>query len=77
MPESGFRPTITVRDFLTDEEIAKAATLWYVAPRTFAQRVADEIIAPNIERINKQLRQENDVMFLAYVVEYVIGMTIQ
>ena len=65
--------TVTLRDFLTDREIIQAAQLWRKPGGQTAQRVANEIIRPNIDRINKALGQENDVMYLAYVVEYAIG----
>ena len=34
------------------------------------KRIRDEIIKPNIDRINKALGQENDPDYLAYAVEY-------
>lgn len=78
MPE----PVKTVRlpDFLTDKEIALAMQMWrgkwLEDGKTYAQRVADKIIKPNMARINKALGQENDPMYLAYMVEYVLGMAL-
>ena len=34
------------------------------------RRVRDEIIKPNIDRINKTLGQENDVDYLSLAIEY-------
>jgi hypothetical protein len=57
---------ITITDFLTNEEIKKAVHL------KTATLIRDNIIEPNIDRINKSLGQENDPMYLAYAVEYVL-----
>lgn len=59
--------TITVSDFLTDKEFKKAIKLHC------PQAIRDQIILPNIERINKALGQENDPMFLAYMICHVIN----
>jgi hypothetical protein len=68
---------VLITDFLTEEEIALASQMWrgrwLEDGKSYAQRVADLIIRPNIERINKALGQENDPMFLACAVEYVLG----
>lgn len=58
---------VTIDQFLTEKEIKKAMKL-----RT-AKLIADQIITPNLERINAALGQENDPMFLGYAVEYVIS----
>lgn len=57
---------ITIADFLTDQEILEAIRL---GDRV---KVRDEIIIPNIERINRDIGQENDPNFLAFAVEYVM-----
>jgi hypothetical protein len=36
--------------------------------------VLKEIINPNMERINTKLGQENDADYLAYAVEFAVGM---
>ncbi len=63
---------ITIADILTDSEIDQARKLYgeLKDTNTFASRVEDELIRPNIERINKKLGQENDTKYLAYCVEY-------
>jgi hypothetical protein len=67
---------ITITDFLTEAEIKKAVELYLTAaPGTFARLVDEQIITPNIERINTALGQENDSRYLAYAVEYVISQT--
>jgi hypothetical protein len=58
---------ITLKDFLTDREIRRAAQL------KDAKKIHDEIIRPSIARINRALGQENDPMYLAYMVEYAVS----
>lgn len=62
---------VTINHFLTDREIGQAARL-YGRVDNFAEEVRKRIIEPNIERINRELGQENEPRFLAYVVEYVM-----
>lgn len=66
---------MAITDFLTPEEIERAAALWNELKDTgrFAATVATEIIEPQMARINAALGQENDAKFLAYAVEYVFG----
>ena len=59
---------VTIQDFLTDREIRRALEL------RDARRICEEIIKPSIARINRALGQENDPMYLAYVVEYAISL---
>lgn len=58
--------TMTLQDFLTHAEIDKAVRL---GDRV---KVRDQIIAPNMARINAQLGQENDPDYLAFAVEYIM-----
>lgn len=58
---------ITIDQFLTKEEIKKLLKLRY------AKDIHDQIIKPNIDRINESLGQENDPMFLSYACEYVLN----
>lgn len=39
-------------------------------PGTFARSICEQIIDPNIDRINKQLGQDSDPLYLAYLTEY-------
>lgn len=57
---------VTLQDFLTDREIDRAIKL------ERASAICQEIIEPNLLRINRDLGQENDPMYLAYAVEYAI-----
>lgn len=59
--------TMVLTDFLTSAEIKRAMKL------KRAQDINAEIITPNIERINKAIGQENEPMYLAYAVEYVVS----
>lgn len=62
--------TITVGQFLTDQEIAKAIKIFREDHSNFHERVRTEIIEPNIGRINAALGQDNDARYLTYAVEY-------
>ena len=59
--------SVMLKDFLTDDEIKQAQQL------KKAKDICRVIIQPNIARINTQLGQENDEMYLAYMVEYVVS----
>lgn len=70
------RREITIADFLTPGEIAQAARAWKKwkeGQGSFAEWLASTMIRPNMDRINKALGQENDPMYLAYAVEYVLS----
>jgi len=58
--------TMTIDAFLTEDEIRRAAQL--------EDRIAvrDQLIIPNMDRINAALGQNNDPDYLAYAVEYVM-----
>jgi hypothetical protein len=69
---------ITIHDFLTEDEIHRAQAIYAAhrkagTPANFSKAVRDELIAPNMARINRALGQENDAHYLAYAVEYVLG----
>ena len=66
--------TMTLPDFLTEEQIKQAHELYKSAPAgTFAARCAKEIIEPNMTEINRRLGQENDARYLAYACEAVFS----
>lgn len=60
---------VTINDFLTWDEILQAQKLKDAEP------ICEEIIKPNIDRINRILKQQNDPMYIAYAVEFVINQT--
>jgi hypothetical protein len=64
---------IRLGDFLTQSEMELAVKMWNESKRGYARRLHDTILLPNIARINQSLGQENDPMYLAYVVENVMG----
>lgn len=71
--------TMHLEQFLTRKELARARTMFHDMRGTssqYAQRVCREIIQPNIERINATLRHDNDPLYLAYIVEYVMRTTL-
>ena len=59
---------VTIDQFLNESQIKKAIEL------RKAKDICKVIIEPNLDSINKKLGQENDAMYLAYAVEYVVGM---
>ena len=63
----------TLAEIFTAEELSKAATLFIgCVPGTFADKAAEQIIKPVIDRINEKTGQENDPKYLAYLIEYAI-----
>lgn len=58
--------TITLGDFLNDQQLNRALKL------KKASLICEYIIKPNIDTINKKLGQENDPMYLSYMIEYAI-----
>lgn len=62
---------IKLTDILTHDELVKAVALYNTcdAPE-FNRRLATEIIAPAMPRINQSTGQENDARYLAYAIEY-------
>jgi hypothetical protein len=57
---------VTLLDFLTPAEIEEARKM------KSASEIKRKIIDPNLRRINAALGQQNDPMYLAYMVEYVL-----
>jgi hypothetical protein len=66
--------TASIADFLNEEEMKLAISMYRnpVLGKTFASRIRDELIDPNMDRINCSLGQENDPLYLAYAIEYVM-----
>ena len=61
---------IDVDFILTKEEKARAKELLRKTTENFNTIVVNEIIAPNINRINTAIGQENDPKYLGYAVEH-------
>ena len=57
----------TLGEMLTEAEILLAVKL------NDRQKIRDQIIKPNIDRINETLGQENDPDYLAYAVAYALS----
>lgn len=64
------RKYVTIGMILTDQEIATAAAIFQNDQNNFHKRVLEELVKPNMERINKSLGGENDPSYLAYMIEY-------
>lgn len=58
---------IKITKFLSKSQIKEA-----YRHRENVLKIRDHIIKPNIEEINHKLKQENDPLYLAYVVQYVL-----
>jgi hypothetical protein len=61
----------TLPAFLTEAQIERCVAIIQNTERP-ARRICDEVIAPNLAEINRKLGQENNAMYLAYAVEYVL-----
>lgn len=64
--------SVTITDFLTAGEIKKCIAMWERDRGNFHQRVLDEIVKPNMARINEKLGQDNVPGFIAYAIEYAL-----
>jgi hypothetical protein len=65
--------TMKLGDVLTAEELKGAQDLFLEADSTGqspAHHIAEKIIKPNIERINRATGQENDPGYLGYAIEF-------
>lgn len=65
--------TVTIREFLTSDEVDKAVKLYTYHRPAFHKRCRDEVIKPVIDRINTALGQENDPDYLVYAIEAVLS----
>jgi hypothetical protein len=62
---------VYLTDFLTEREIKRCGVLCRkVEPSKRNAAIIEQVIAPNLERINRALGQDNDPKFLAYAVEH-------
>lgn len=46
---------VRIADFLLEDEISKAISMWRMSRENYARRVHDELIAPNLVRIQQRL----------------------
>ena len=60
---------ISIDMFLTEAEIKKVFKL------KKAKLIKEQIIEPNLDRINKAIGQKNDAGYLGYLCEYVVTKT--
>lgn len=66
--------TVTFADVFTEAELKRAVKIANACDERHAlQEIVDQIIAPNIERINAKLGQENDPKYLAYAFIYALN----
>lgn len=65
---------VSLKDFLDESEIKKIISISKkhdINSSSFITTVHDEVIKPNIAKINKKLGQENDPKFLSYAIQYI------
>jgi hypothetical protein len=67
--------TVTLPDFLTEEQIAEAVQLYEAEAEGIdaTEQILTRVIEPNMAAINKKLGQENDARYLAYAVVYALS----
>lgn len=65
--------TITLPQFLTEEQIAQAIALYEEHGMDAVDEIRTQIIAPNLAAIDAKLGQPNDARYLAYAVVYVLS----
>lgn len=66
--------SVAITDFLTPEQISEAWKLFESAEaHTFVKRCSEEFITPLLPEINKRLGQENNALYLSYVVQYIFN----
>jgi hypothetical protein len=56
-----------IEDFLTIGQIIKARKLM-----PDAKKIRDEVVTPNMAEIDRKLGQQNDPMYIAYMVVYLL-----
>jgi hypothetical protein len=67
---------ITLPDFLTEPEIKQVIKIYKQYKNNgAAAQICEQVIEPNLDRINKSLGQDNDPKYLAYACEYVMLQT--
>lgn len=60
--------SVTLPDFLTDEQIAQAVKLYEAHGMDAVGKIQAQVIEPNMAAINAKLGQENSARYLAYAV---------
>jgi hypothetical protein len=66
--------TVTLPQFLTDDQIRRAATLYDAhGGQDAVAQIQSHVIEPNLAAINARLGQENDARYLAHAVAYVLS----
>ena len=71
--------TMTLPDFLTEDQIAEAVRLYEAHAEGIdaTEEILERVIEPNMAAINAKLGQENDARYLAYAVVYVLSQAAQ
>jgi hypothetical protein len=64
--------------FLTDAQMGELLALYRTCKAgTFAKQAAEKVIKPNLSKLNAITKQENDPMYVAYVIEHVFSTLIR
>jgi hypothetical protein len=64
---------ITIADILTAAEIDLCIAQYKKDPLGFTLWCRQNVICPNIERINAELGQQNSAHYLAYLITYLMN----
>jgi hypothetical protein len=64
--------TITLSQFLTDEQIDHAIRLFEEDGIDSRRKIQTEVIEPNMAVINEKIGQENDAGYLAFAVVHML-----
>lgn len=68
----------TIEQLFTEAEIKKAVVLKTKHRHgSLAKTYLTEIVVPVMERINRTTQQENDPMYMAYLLEYVVNQLVE
>lgn len=69
--------TVTLPDFLTEQQIAKAVALYKRHGMEAKSKIQTQLIEPNMAAINEKLGQKNDASYLAYMVVHTLWQSMQ
>ena len=70
VPADADTKTITIGDFLSPDEILAAYRLYRANPDEFHKECLKQVIEPVMDRINRDLGQENNASYLTFCVEF-------
>jgi hypothetical protein len=66
--------TVSIDELFTPDELAQALAIWRRL-ETPAHEICEKVVKPNMARVNTKLDQENNPLYIAYMIEYVFNET--